>query len=174
METHRVTARPLYVIDTNAIIDLREAGLITDLFHLPCRFVVSDFVQKELLHPPFAALVDLGLSVQSLSADSVQELMGLIDKYPQPSYADLSVLVLAKQVKRPLLTGDRALIHVAVAQGVEWCGTCWLLDYMVNSRVITPERAISSLQKMRLQKRNPPQDECRQTILQWKKYRGLF
>lgn len=174
MERHCVTVPPLYVIDTNAIIDLLEADLIADLFLLPCRFVVSDFVQKELLHPPFTTLVDLGLSVQSLSQDSVHELMDLIDRYPHPSYADLSVLVLAKQVKRPLLTGDRALIHVAVAHGVEWCGTCWLLDYMVNSRVITPEKAISSLQKMRLQKRNPPQDECRQTILQWKKYQGLF
>ncbi|RQD81850.1 MAG: hypothetical protein D5R99_00885 [Methanocalculus sp. MSAO_Arc1] len=174
METLRVTARQLYVIDTNAIIDLNEADLISDLFQLPCSFVVSDFVQKELLHPPFTALLDLGLSVLSLSPDSVRELMGLIDRYPQPSYADLSVMVLAKQVKRPLLTGDRALIHVAVAQGVEWCGTCWLLDYMVNSGVITPERAITALQRMRLRKRNPPQDECRQLVMQWKKYRGIF
>jgi len=67
--------------------------------------------------------------------------MDLIDRYPHPSYADLSVLLLAKQLQRPLLTGDRALIHVAVAHGVEWYGTCWLLDYMVNSRVITPDMA---------------------------------
>ncbi len=174
MEKYPVTTHLSYVIDTNAIIDLHKADLITNLFLLPCRFVVSDFVQKELLHPPFAALVDMGLSVQSLSSDSVQELMDLIDRYPHPSYADLSVLLLAKNLHRPLLTGDQALIHVAVAHGVEWRGTCWLLDYMVNSRVITPEMAIGAWQRMRSHGRNPPRDECQQTIIQWKRYRGIF
>jgi len=67
----------------------------------------------------------------------------------KPSVNDLLALVLAKDKKALLLTGDKALREVANIYKVAVHGTIWLVDQMIQKRTISVERAESAFEQMK-------------------------
>lgn len=110
----------------------------------------------------------MGLLVENLKPDDVKELMEMLDKYEKPSYEDISVLVLAKARNTVLITGDEALRIAAADNGVYCHGTCWLIDYLANQSLISLAEAIAAYDLIRKNRRNPPFDECKALLFQWK------
>jgi hypothetical protein len=111
----------------------------------------------------------LGLIVESLNSDEVAELYELLDEYDKPSYQDVSVLVLAKSRNTVLISGDQNLLHVAIQKGVDCHGTCWLLGYLADQSIISYKDAISAYRTMQQNGRNPPRDECKSLLSDWRK-----
>ena len=164
-----MSPHPSYVVDTNTLIDLHFGKRLSDIFTLPCTFIITDFIRREIKFPPFDELSRLGLIVESLNSDEVAELYELLDEYDKPSYQDVSVLVLAKSRNTVLISGDQNLLHVAIQKGVDCHGTCWLLGYLADQSIISYKDAISAYRTMQQNGRNPPRDECKSLLSDWRK-----
>lgn len=98
----------------------------------------------------------------------------MLGKYEKPSYEDISVLVLAKAKNTILITGDEALRHAAADNSVDCHGTCWLIDYIANQTLISFSEAIAAYDLIRKNRRNPPFEECKALLLQWKQRQKLL
>jgi len=162
-----------YVVDTNTIFDLHFGKLLQIAFRLPCKFVITSFIIHELRNPPFHTLSSMGLLVETLSPEKVTELLGMMERYEGPSYEDISVLVLAKAKNTVLITGDDALRRAAADNSVDCHGTCWLIDYLANQSLISFSEAIAAYDLIRKNRRNPPFDECKALLAQWKQRQKL-
>jgi rRNA-processing protein FCF1 len=163
-----------YVIDTNTLIDLHCGQLFPFIFQLPCVFIVSDFIVYELRYLPFQTLLTMGLVVESLSSEGIVEISSMMGRYEKPSYADLSVLVLARSKNTILITGDEPLRYAAVENGVNCFGTCWLIDFLADQKIISYAQAIAAYQLIQKNKRFPPRDECKTLLSKWKQRRKLL
>jgi Uncharacterized proteins of PilT N-term./Vapc superfamily len=162
-----------YVVDTNTIFDLHYGNLLQTTFRLPCKFVITNFIIRELKNPPFHTLSSMGLLVEKLNSEGVAEIMDMMGRYEGPSYQDISVLVLAKSRNTALITGDEALRRAAADNSVDSHGTCWLIDYLANESLITYTQAIAAYDLIRKNRRNPPFDECRALLARWKQRQKL-
>ncbi len=116
----------------------------------------------------------MGLRIESLSAEEIVEISMMMGRYEQPSYADLSGLVLAKSKKTILITGDKSLQYAAIENGVICYGTCWLIDYLADQKLISYADAISAYNQMRKNRRYPPFDECKALLTRWKQRKKLL
>jgi hypothetical protein len=168
-----LSVQPSYVLDTNTIIDLHFGKLLDKVFRLPCTFLITDLLREELLNPPFDVLAEMGLLVDSLTSEEVGEIPLMMGRYPKPSYYDISVLILARTKNTILITGDEALRNAAADNGVECRGTCWLIDYLANERLITYTEAIAAYNVILKKPRYPPKDECRALLAMWKQRQKL-
>ena len=74
--------------------------------------------------------------------------LDLAERYVRPSRQDLFALVLARETKAVLLTGDGSLREAAEREGVQVHGTIWLLDLMVDHEVIDRQERAASLKHM--------------------------
>jgi len=173
MENRILSAPQFYVLDTNTIIDLYFGKLLHKVFQLPCTFVISDLLQEELLNPPFDSLAEMGLLVNNLTSEEVGEIPIMMARYPKPSYYDISVLILARTRNTILITGDEALRNAAADNSVECRGTCWLIDYLANERLITYAEAIAAYNVILKKPRYPPKDECKALLAQWRQRQKL-
>ena len=115
----------------------------------------------------------MGLLVEKLGPDGVEELMQMMGRYEGPSYQDISVLVLAKSRNTVLITGDEALRRAASDNGVDCHGTCWLIDYLASESLITYSGAITAYDLIRKNRRNPPPDECKALLTGWRQRQKL-
>lgn len=168
-----MSARQSYVLDTNTIIDLHCAKLLSKVFQLPCDFSVTDSLADEFLNPPFHVLKKLGLCFEPLTSKEMGKIRVLMATYPKPSYYDISVLVLAQSKNTVLITGDEALRNAAADNSVDCRGTCWLIDYLANERIITYTEAIAAYNMILKKPRSPPKDECKALLTIWKQRQKL-
>jgi len=168
-----LSALQYYVLDTNTIIDLHFGKLLHKVFKLPCKFLITDLLREELLNPPFDSLAEMGLLVESLTSEEVSEIYVMGGRYPEPSQYDISVLILARSKNTVLITGDEALRRAAADNSVDCHGTCWLIDYLANERLITYTDAIATYDVILKKRRYPPKDECRDLLSRWKQRQKL-
>ena len=159
---------PCYVLDTNTIIDLHFGGLLDRVFRLPCTFSVTDSLADEFLDPPFHVLQELGLVFEPLAEEEVADISSFMEKYPLPSFYDITVLLLARSKNTVLITGDIALRNAAADNGVDCRGTCWLIDYLAKEGHITYSEAITAHQMIREKNQHPPWEECKTLLTQWR------
>jgi hypothetical protein len=169
-----LSAQQSYVLDTNTIIDLHFGKLLQRVFRLPCHFVVTDILREELLNPPFDSLAEMGLLDESLTGDEVTEIQAFMDRYPELSHYDVSVLILARSKNTVLISGDEALRNAAADNGVDCHGTCWLIDFLVSEGIITCSEAIGAYNVIRDKPRYPPKEECHALLAGWKQRKKLL
>jgi len=163
-----------YVVDTNTIIDLWYGEILEKIFQLPCKFIIPDFIKHEMKNPPFQSLSTMGLLVETLDSGLIPEITQIMERFEKPSYEDISALVLARSRKTILITGDEDLRHAAMEYGVDCLGTCWLIDYLADQSIITYTEAIAAHDRIRKNRRNPPSNECRRLLSQWRQRQRLL
>lgn len=157
----------ILVADANIWIDFHHAGRLKEIFALPFEICTTDFIAAELKNPDIAKLKSLGLRVESLSAEKVQTLFDLANKYRKPSLPDLSCLLLAKDKNCGLLTGDNNLRAASKEEGVKVHGTLWLLDKLVEHKVLKKKSASQALMKMMDHGTRLPAEECSIRLRNW-------
>ncbi|NWD69270.1 type II toxin-antitoxin system VapC family toxin [Pseudomonas gingeri] len=158
----------IYISDTNIWIDFRNAGLLEQLFTLPFTLCCTDFVLEELKDFSREQLLAQGLRVESFDGDGVMRLFTLKVEHNNSSLADVSCYLLARETGRPLLTGDGRLRRQALRDGLQVRGALWLLDLMVEHRVVTPLKAASALETMTASGARLPERECHSRISRWR------
>jgi predicted nucleic acid-binding protein len=158
----------VYISDTNIWFDLRNAGLLDEIFQLPITLCSTDFVLNELNDLPHDRLIAQGLIVDTLDEAAVIELFTLKLEHGNSSLADVSCYYLAQRTGHPLLTGDGKLRKQATKDGIQVYGVLWLLDQLVTQTLVAPARAAEALEAMLLHGARLPQAECHQRLQQWR------
>lgn len=146
----------LLISDANILIDLEDGDLIIELFKLPFQFQVPDMLFADELEEDHGHLLEHGLQLGELTPESMSEVEALVQKYKQPSRYDCFALMLAKQEKCPLLTGDQNLRKAAELENVEVKGTLWIVEAMITHQLISIEAARIAYTKMKASGRRLP------------------
>lgn len=129
--------------------------------------MAPDAVLDEVLIPYCWNIEGMGLKRGWLDGSGISLTIGLGGKYPDPGSTDLLALAMAIQNECLLLTGDGALRSAAISEGVIVHGTLWLMDRLVESKVISEPNGATSLQLMLDGRRWLPRDETEARIAQW-------
>lgn len=139
----------LLVSDTNILIDIEVGNLTPVIFRLRFDIAVPDILFESELREQHSHLLEAGLRVKRMSADAVREIEALSLKYSRTSIMDLSALALAKQEKCLLLTGDRDLREAAITEGIEVHGTLWIVEKLLDVKLIEQRQARDSFVSMK-------------------------
>lgn len=162
----------LIVTDANIIIDLAAGDLLDTMFRLPrVEFHVPDVLYEELAER-HGSLPRLGLKIASQPAEAVAEVEQLRQRYRRASVNDLFALVLARRLGCALLSGDRALREAAELERIEVRGTLWLIEALLQARLLTIDRAEAAYEAMRRDGSRLPWDEVRAQVGRWRAGRG--
>ena len=155
------------VSDTSVLIDLDRRTLVEATFRLPFEFTVPDLLyERELKEHGGPDFVRLGLRIAELDSDGVSLALGYRRKRRPLSLPDSFALALAKTNTWTLLSGDRELRELAEEEEVRCHGVLWLLDQMLEQRVIDLDDLRAGLGKIAAHPRcRLPKSEIRKRIL---------
>ncbi|MCB9540305.1 MAG: DUF3368 domain-containing protein [Myxococcales bacterium] len=149
----------LLVSDANIFIDFEDGGLLDVLFGLDETIGVPDLLFEDELRAQHWGLLDRGLVLIELSAETVERVTLLATRYRHPSRLDLAALAAAQQEMCALLTGDRHLRRAAEREGVEVHGTLWLAERLVVRGLLSVSQLSAAYRQMRARGRRLPWDE---------------
>ena len=155
------------VSDTSVLIDLDRGTLVEATFRLPFEFTVPDLLyERELKEHGGPEFVRLGLRIAELDGDGVSLALGYRRKRRPLSLPDSFALALAKTNAWTLLSGDRELRELAEEEEVRCHGVLWLLDQMLEQRVIDLDDLRAGLGKIATHPRcRLPKSEIRKRLL---------
>ena len=119
------------------------------MFRLEETFATPDILYHEELAEHHPELPGLGLRVERLSRIAIADVDRMTLVHAGPSTNDLIALALAKERQWALLSGDHRLRQAAETEQVEFNGTLWLVERMVETRTISIERAKEGFELMR-------------------------
>ena len=155
----------LTVSDANVIIDIEDGGLTNSMFSLAnASFCVPDVLFEQELRKNHSYLLDLGLNLLTLSSESVGKVFTLAQKHGKVSRLDLFALQLARERSALLLTGDRALCKVAANYQIDCHGTIWLVERMLEQKIIRATVARNAYGRMRVAGSRLPWEEAEKRL----------
>jgi len=155
-------------IDTNILFDFVAGDIFDALFLLPFDFHTSDIVAFEISGSySEEQLASLGLRILALDDAETQEIRSLNKQHAGLSVEDISVLFLSRKHRTMILSNDGSLRDLADASRIEYHGTLWLLDEMIQKKILKPQESASALRLMLAKKRWLPRPECEALIKKW-------
>ncbi len=148
----------LLISDANILIDVEVGGLLEAMLRLEHRFAVPDILYAEELSAHHPDLPDRGLEVLELAEEAIADAVGLLERHADKGVSrnDIFALALARQERRPLLTGDHALRMASEEENAEVYGTVWLVEEMVRAGLIDVDTARDAYAAMRAGGRRLP------------------
>lgn len=157
----------LLISDANILIDMEDGNLIPAIFQLPYEIAVPDILFELELREKHSRLLQAGLKIKSLNSESVKKTEFLIGQYPRPSMMDHSALALALQERCTLLTGDKDLRVAAKKEGVEVHGTIWIIEELLNQKIIQQSQAKGSFDAMKVKGSRLPWGDVEKLLNRW-------
>jgi rRNA-processing protein FCF1 len=157
----------LLISDANILIDIEDGHLTPAIFRLPYEIAVPDILFELELREKHGHLLEAGLKVKSLNSESAKKTESLIAQYPRPSIMDHSALALAIQEQCPLLTGDKDLRIAAKKENVEVHGTIWIVEQLLNQKLIQLPIAKASFDTMKVKGRRLPWADADKLLDRW-------
>lgn len=158
----------LLISDANVLIDMETGQALDLMFRLPQRFAVPNILYIEELVEQHGHLPGLGLAVLNVQETFVLEAYRLGTVYRKPSHNDLLALALAKQEACPILTGDRFLREAAHLEKVNCVGTLWLMEQLLQTRLLNYHDMEITYAKMLSGGRRLPREEIESQLLRLK------
>ena len=144
------------VSDTNIFIDMHVGNLTRSMFRLNEDFVTPDVLYQQELEEHHPELPRLGLRIEQLNSAGIVEVARISAIYNKASTNDLFAIVLAKERQWTLLSGDRHMRDAALAEKIEVCGTIWLIERMIETKIISLTQARAGIELMRNEGRRLP------------------
>lgn len=157
------------VSDTSVLIDLERASLLMPSFRLRFGFAVPDLLyERELKSFGGEDLRKRGLRVEALDSAGVALAIEYGRSRPGLSLPDAFAVALAKSNCWTLLTGDPELRQVAEREHVACHGVLWLLDRMLEEKVVNRSALHAGLQAMSSHPRcRLPRGEVQRRLRAW-------
>ena len=161
----------LLISDANILIDITVGGLLEAMFKLSYAFAVPDVLFHDELRDQNPKLPGKGLRILELKEQAIVDTAQLNVKHAKTGVSsnDCMALALAKQEGCPLLTGDRALRQVCLAEDVEVRGTIWLVGEMFEAGLVTLQQVEQAYAAMRADGSRLPWDEIDRQIKEFEK-----
>lgn len=164
----------IIVNDTNIFIDLYTSGLLDEFHNLPIEIHTVDFVINELTNNEQRQAVENyinnnQLKVHNLSSEEILAVANFQASLTgNLSFTDCAVCLYAKANNYTLLTGDNQLRKQAIKSNVKVKGIIYIFDFLVESRIISPQQAAEKLQQLFKANQRLPKKEIEERISQWK------
>ncbi len=157
------------ILDTSICIDLNNGKLLEAVLELSYELALPDVIIAELEKPAGKLLLELGFTEEGISGEETKDVFALRNEYASPSTNDLVALHLAKRNACYLITGDNALRNAAKQEGLTVHGLLWLMDNLVERKIITKHNAIVALENILEAGSWLPQRECEERFKKWRK-----
>ncbi len=156
----------LLISDANILIDMEKGGITRQMFQLDAVFAVPNTLYAEELEAEHPHLLELGLRMLELTAETVAYAETLITRHARTgaSINDLLALALARQEQTTLLTGDGKLRIVAAEENITVHGTLWLMEQLMESGILTVQQAATAYEQMKAARSRLPWDEVAQQL----------
>ena len=163
----------LIITDSSVFFDIIKIQALPEFFALDLEICTTDFVKGEILESEQKEQIEMfirshQLIVFELSGQEIEEIENFKTKRFFKTLIDKTVLWKAKQLKCPLLTGDAKLRSEAIEQGGTVHGSLWVIQIMVETKVITANAGIEFLEKLKISNDRLPLDEIEKLIKQLK------
>ena len=147
--------------------------MLDNFFMLPWEIHTTDFVISELTDPTqkvavTAFIKQKKLTVGTLNSEDVAEMLEFGNK-PQHniSITDKSVCIYARNNGYMLLTGDKQLRKVAIAENIIVHGILFLFDELVSHSILTPEMTAATLTELKKINTRLPIEDVNERINMW-------
>lgn len=159
----------LIITDSSVFFDIIKIQALPEFFALDFEICTTDFVRREILESEQKEQIEMfirshQLTVFVLSEKEIEEIESFKTKRFFKTIIDKTVLWKAKQLKCPLLTGDAKLRSEAIEQGIIVHGSLWVIQIMVESKVVTANTGIELLEKLKVSNDRLPLDEIEKLI----------
>jgi hypothetical protein len=164
-----------YVVDADVVIDLDTGDLLDVLPGLPFSLVTPDLLaQHELLRLHSPSPLESGAigTYEFTGADWMTEVVTLRRLYPGLGFFDVVALYLARLLRTCLLTRDIHLRTAASQEGVEVLDTFWLLEQMLECRLLTVSRLRIAIVRMALRDNYVPAADAQAFLDRWESCSG--
>lgn len=161
--------------DANIIIDLLQVDLFLAFLELDWEKHMSSLaegeVQEENSYQLNEGIHAADLIFRRFSPEELDDIQNLKENYPPLSLADCSCLYLAECLGAILLTGERKLRKVAIQKHqFEVHGILWVMEKLIENRIITYRLAHNKLTSLRGINRRLPVDACLRLLRRWKRH----
>ena len=147
------------VSDSSILIEFSKRELLDKMFDLKFQFAVPDLLFHEELidlgRYNRQDLLGLGLRVESLDPEAVEEAIAYQSKRPALSLVDSFALALANRQGWHLLTEDRIMRNVAQSEGIPHRDALWVIKSMFNAGILTTAQVVAALEAMQDEPRCP-------------------
>jgi hypothetical protein len=155
-------------IDANILLDFIAGDIVDTLFLLPFDFLTSDIVVVEISRSySDIQLKQMGLNILELDEATVLEMFSFKQQHIDLSIEDISIYFLSLKYKAIIISGDGPLRTLADTSLVEYHGTLWLLEELVQQGILSPRDAAEALRTMLSNKRWLPRAESEKLIKKW-------
>ncbi len=162
----------LLVNDANIIIDLLKIGLLDPFFQLEFKFHITDFVleeiQEENIHELLFFIENGRLYKKTFDFRELIKIHSLRARFTQLSIADCSCLFHAKNQEACLLTGDGTLRRCAESQKIPVHGILWILEKLVEQKIISEAEAANKLKLLVSINPRLPIKVCKRMLHKWR------
>ena len=164
----------IVINDANILIDIAKLDLLKEFAGLDFELYTTDFVLEEVRpdqNLPITELIELGKLTLIITKDPVdyQGILKLLEDSSGLSFEDCSVWYYSKKMNGILLTGDRKLRKTVEQKGVEVRGILYVLDALLEQRLITFGIAIDKVELLYKFNNRLPKVEILKRIESWKK-----
>lgn len=159
----------LIITDSSVFFDIIKIQALPEFFALDFEICTTDFVKGELLESEQKEQIEVfirlrKLTVFKLSEKDIEEVESFKTKRFFKTLIDKPVLWKAKQLNCLLLTGDAKLKSEATEQGITVHGTLWVIQIMVETKIVTADAAIEFLEKLKVSNDRLPLDEIEKLV----------
>lgn len=166
----------IVVKDANIIIDLLNMGLSQYCRQMGVEFHITRHVFREIKDDTqrqqmIRMILEGELKVDEFTSVEYESFLGMVGSFDgvnNLSDADCSVIILAQRYNCRLLTSDRKLKRQAEDQGLRVNGLLWIVDTMVEKKILTGPEMIPYLERYRETNPRAPHSEINKRIEKYK------
>ncbi len=159
----------IVITDSSVFFDIIKIQALPEFFALDFEICTTDFVKGEILESEQKEQIEIFIRSQKLivfelTEQEINEVENFKTKRFFKTLIDKTVLWKAKQLNCPLLTGDAKLKKEAIDQGITVHGSLWVIQIIVEQKIITAEAGIKFLEKLKTVNDRLPSDEIEKLI----------
>lgn len=163
--------RKVALQDANILIDLLRLNLLDSCLSLPYTFCTTSLIFDELFIQQQEAIrshiIAKKFEIFNLTEDEVVEILLESNENKRLSEQDWSAIYCARKYSAILITGDNLLRKLAHSKSLPVHGILWLLDEMVNEKILIGETAISLMNQLITFNSRLPINECNNCKVKW-------
>lgn len=168
----------LIITDTNIFFDIISIGALPEFFSLDYEICTTVFVIQEIRQSDQQEAIEVFIRAKDLTliefdSDEIVQIEEFKTSKNFKGITDKSVLWKALKMNCPLLTGDRKLRSEAENQGVEVHGTIWVIENLVERKLIDMSNGIHLLETIKQVNSSLPFDEIDKLIKKYRKESGV-
>jgi predicted nucleic acid-binding protein len=160
------------ITDVSVFFDLYKIQALPEFFALDWEIHTTDFVYNEIIQEEQKEVFEVfersrQLTVLNFSLDEEIEVREFKTNRVMRSIPDKTVLWKSMQLGALLLTCDEKLRKEAVDQGIEVHGSIWVIEQLVEMKIINKHRGIRLLENLKLTNNRLPMKEISILIKRW-------